>query len=102
MKMLVYFMTILNILLPFGIFYGNLVLFFSHLVYYTHFGTYVCTKEIWQHWLRNRRQPGRVVGGDTAPKPLRHVSKHDLQLFRLSDQLIPKGRQSFPGVASVE
>jgi hypothetical protein len=44
--LMVYFMSIWNILLQFGIFYGNLVIF-GNLVYFSPFW-YIVSRKIWQ------------------------------------------------------
>jgi hypothetical protein len=59
-KMLVYFMAIWNILLPFGVFYGHLEYVmaiwyflwpFGNFVYFSPFGYFV-SRKIWQPWAR--------------------------------------------------
>jgi hypothetical protein len=54
-KMFVYFMTIWNILWPFGIIFGRLVKFVcGHLVYFSHFGMFG-PRKIWQPWSKTER-----------------------------------------------
>jgi hypothetical protein len=50
-KMLAYFMVIWNILRPFGIVYGKLVMCCGNLVYFTPFW-YVVSRKIWHPWHR--------------------------------------------------
>jgi hypothetical protein len=49
--MLVYFLTIWNILWPFGIIHIHLVQFDGHLLYFSQFGMFG-PRKIWQPWVK--------------------------------------------------
>jgi hypothetical protein len=47
----VYFMTIWNILRPFGIFYGNIYCIVCDMVYFTLIDSMFGPRKIWQPWI---------------------------------------------------